>query len=640
MMKVMIPMGARVNEAPPANTPHAHRRFWIGVEGPDDRLVYEVTDLQGNHEAEEDALEVYDTFHFEVRFIRPLRPNEAVTVKLYELHPAPTGKEPSSATLFKLDGHRDGEPKLFCPIRSVEDAEERLYQFHVGFNVFHEKQHGDGAGVSGVEFCVLNTHVDHTKPELDPTWQLRVDDSYYIREVAPNCRGMLAQCPMNAVYLRDTTSEQWAQGDPAWYFWRKGRMIKDPATGILYLLDDEEYEEHGGREKLMRTGGSGAYKGVGIFANYGDKRFVSSARTRLGSRLETPVCLAYCLAYPDLEVTESGWIDRAGRFEGYHRDVGMSPDGLIKDPSVTWDSVYQGRRKKWLAEWKRRGMTPKQIEALGADLPNRGLLEIKVTNGMKEYRGKVTYFDEADMKDYYICQITWNMMVHDLYWARLVKFNFRSGELRSYMIFRDFEREQRVLSTMKHVADLIRNDGIDMALAAKSAPAKEMQKTLWASAKWYNEHLDQCSVKLDTWRDPRVANIFKWRKRVRERLRDGESHELKQRLAARLLDIADKPAEKRARMEPEEMREALARRLSKRKAVPAEEPKKRLRVPVITCDEDLEEDAPTDESPDQKRRRVEETHMDVLRLLDRGCSAGSLNEAIFNAIGALTLLRK
>jgi hypothetical protein len=639
MMKVMIPMGAVANDPPLADTPLSHRRFWVSVESPGQQLAYEVTDLQGNHEAEEDALDVYDTFHFEVRFDRPLHPNETPVIKLHELYPAAEGKKPRTMTLFKLDGHRDGEPRSFHPIRSVEDAEERLYQFHVGFNTFHEKRFGDGADISGVEFCVLNTHVNHERPELDPTWELRVDDDYYLRHTVPNCRGMGAQCPMNAVYLRNTTPDQWAQNDPAWYFWRKGRMIKDPATGIYYLLDDEEYEEHGGSEKLTRTGGSGASKGVGIFANYGDKRFVSSARVRLGSRLENPVRAAYCIANADAVTRESGWIDRAERFEGYRPEVGMSPDGLISDPSVTWDSVYAGRQKKWLAEWKEQGMSPKQIEALATDLPNRGLLEIKVTNGMKEYRGKVTYFDEADMKDYYIGQVTWNMMVDDLYWTRLVKFNFRSGELRSYMIFRDFERERKMLATMKHVADLMKNDGIDMALAAKSAPAKAMQKKLWGSAKWYNENVDTCSIKLDTWRDPRVAGLFKWRKKVRQSLKEGASTSMKDRLAKRLAAVAPRD-EQPARMQPEEMREALTRHLSKRKAVSVEAPKKLLRVPVITCDDDMVEDAPTDEPPDQKRRRVEDTHMDVLRLLERGSSAAQLNEAIFNAIGALTLLRK
>jgi hypothetical protein len=287
----------------------------------------------------------------------------------------------------------------------------------------------------------------------------------------------------------------------------------------------------------MRGGGSGAYKQVGKYCE--DERFMTSIKPRTGTQLEPAVRAAQCFAFPDITIEERGWMD-AEKIEGYHRPVGMSPDGLMTDPAMNWDSVYQGRKDKWMAHWKEQGMTPKQIRYICESLPSLGLWECKVTDGVIEKDGKVVKrFEGAKMSDYYILQITWNMMVKDLYWTRVTKLNLNGSELRSYTVFRDFDREKQLVEAMIHVQDLMLEDpALTLPLATKCKLAKAMCTKVRNSARWYNDNQDKCSVAIK-WDVPVVRGLFAWRRRTRLELR-GElppaaPNSLKERLTARLL---------------------------------------------------------------------------------------------------------
>lgn len=491
---------------------------------------YTVTDLRGNYTSGTDALATHDSFHFEVQFEAPLPITEEAWVKLMLI--APGDSSTTSMALFSIQRDTSVEASFFQPFKSVEGAPDRYYQFYVGYNLFYDTVEDVMAGsVRGVEFCIQNTHMRADRPELDPTWELRLDDDRFFKQHLPNCRGMPCATPINPIYGRGYSPHERAQGDPFWYGIRSGRIVYD--NGEYFLLDDEEYEAMGGAAKLALTGGSGAYKQVGF--DFGSKEgdpVNTNSKMRTGTQLENPVRAAYCARFPDVVAEERGWIN-GPRYEGYPRGTGMSPDGLLRDPSMTWDSVYRQRQEKWEAAWAGQGRSDAEIQAIREDLPNRGLLEIKVADGMRfSSDGTPKPYTDTDAYGYYMGQITWNMMVHDLYWARLVKLNLNGGELRVTTIYRDFDREKQLLDAMIKVEQLKTRDQIPLETANKCADAKAIKRKLMASARWFNDNKEKSSVVIP-WDAEIVSKFFIWRRRTRARLAGKVS--LKETLTARLL---------------------------------------------------------------------------------------------------------
>ena len=500
-------------------------RFRVHVADCEDR-DFEVLDLQGNHTRFPDALTAFDSFHFEVHWEQcqmwPADKHPFISLDVVE------GTKEVRIPLFRIKlGPADRTPhQEFRIFRSIDDSSEptRIYEFYPGYNVFYSNEEDrQTRRPKGVEFCIHNTHMRRDQPERDPNWELALDDDAFFKDALPNCRGMPMATPWNPVYGSGIDSADRAQGSPFWYGWRKGYILQDPETGVYYLLDEEEYEQEGGREKLMRTGGSGSYKMIGfLFGGTGNDRIMTNYRMRMGTQLENAVRAAYCTNNPNVVAEERGWINH-DKIEGYRREPGMSPDGLLRDPGMTWEGTPDYRKEKWMNGWKKRGMTPKQIEAICADLPNRGLLEIKVTDGSREKKKRdgtveVEWNGDANMSAYYMAQLTWNMFIKDLYWARLVKLNMHSGELRSFTVYRDFERERQHLEGVKATQKLKDNDPqLDLAAAAKCAEAKTIFRKMRASAWWFNENKDKCSKTLQ-WDVPVVRELMAWRRRTRREL--------------------------------------------------------------------------------------------------------------------------
>jgi hypothetical protein len=227
MMQVMTEMGKGLPRRPP---PSQHPRFVVEVQGAPES--FEVTDLQGNLMAEDDALLAYDSFHFEVRFENPIDAEFEPMIQLALLGPNNSGVE--LMNLFFLKRDSNAPLHKFQPFRSVEDAPDRFYQFYAGYNVFYLSEDDAAAGrAAGVEFCVMNTHIRRDKPELDPTWELRLDDDVYLSQHLKNCKGMPRPTPINALYGRGLEPWERAQGDPFWYFWRKGALHPGPCDQYL-----------------------------------------------------------------------------------------------------------------------------------------------------------------------------------------------------------------------------------------------------------------------------------------------------------------------------------------------------------------------------------------------------------------------
>lgn len=394
---------------------------------------------------------------------------------------------------------------------------ERFYDFH---SPNYEWFRGASSTVDsmGIAFGVQNRHIDPFN-KRDPDWRIYLDNGEFLEREFPQQYTALDPTPLNAVYGRGIEPHLRAQKTPFWTKYRHGWIQR--LHGKYYVMSPEEYAALGGPALAKRCGGSGAYKEAGIFYRPGeDDKMVPTVQTRSGTEWED-YALAAFLAHPNnahIKVQEVGWRDAVSQPEGYPRPMGESLDGLISNPRMTMDAVYQGRKDKWVeAGW--------DLDEIAKTI-HLGALEIKTTLGYrkkKRVRDGESEWDEsdgADMSGYYMMQLTHNMQRHDppLMWGLLVKLNERTGEMLSFMVYRDPVRETSLEECMLHTHKMLRTpvrEGVKVMHTFAQAIATPIHKAcrgkFFASARWYNEHLDMCAESIEYKKCQAVERLRRYR---------------------------------------------------------------------------------------------------------------------------------
>lgn len=439
---------------------------------------------------------VHSDYHFEITVEPPVENPAAVKGMLVvSWH----GKRENQGSAHKGDPdfalRLSGVPtdiQNLQPFQSwAKNESERGYDFRPSHEVFYT---GDKQ-FSGFAFTMENVHVKEGC--RSPDWQLRVDTGEFMKRAVKKRRKGLDSTPLRADYGKELEPWQRGQCEPFWYFWRTGKVDRDKESGEYHYRTKEQYEKEGGKEKLKRCGGSGAYKLAGKFPSAPGEKVESNRAMRIGSITEDAVMLAVLLDSPDnVRIIERGWVDHPNPTKDEERD-GTSPDGLIFDKAMHVIDVPEYRREKW----EKAGIKiDYDKNTLNGSKFTKGLLEIKVSER------------DDDMRDYYRIQCIWAMRITGVYWARLVKLN-TGGQCRSYLMYRDFEREKELL---KIVADTKGRVGANMTLlqSVKHVNNTRWLKKMWGSAKWFNEHKD-ISSKTVRWDHPSIKAYFKYINNVR-----------------------------------------------------------------------------------------------------------------------------
>jgi len=455
-------------------------------------------DLNG-HTLEENK-KVYSTYHFEVCSNQLLPVGNLklfVTVELMNS----TSKR-SSTVMLRVDETVDDILNLKRFDTWCKDRSTRFYKFTETHQVFYEESL-HGRLFKGFSFSIQNCHVDD---KIDgPVWNVVVDMSKYINKAAPDQFVGLESTPIRSDYGVGIEPRHRAQGEPFWEQYRKGKITK--SLGVYRYTPIDEYKNAKWYER-NRVGGSGAYKWAGKeFASKGDdgrwkirnippdKPIEGNCAMRMGSLYEESVMLTYLMnTQAHTKVSEYGWNDFASDV-GHEKYYGASPDGIITDPSMTIDIVPARR----LQTWKDAGVIPGDIDNFDS-----GLLEIKCSRR------------NDNMMDYYRIQCIWGMMIFDVYWAHLVKFQV-DGTCRVYTMYRDFVHEEKLKNLIRDTRERV-GKGIDYFTAIRHNSNKEFIKSMWGSARWYNEHQDMSSVVIK-WDKPEITNYFKYKKNVYEESR-------------------------------------------------------------------------------------------------------------------------
>lgn len=168
----------------------------------------------------------------------------------------------------------------------------------------------------------------------------------------------------------------------------------------------------------------------------GDKQFSPSQKSlmRFGVDSEDKALMLYAHHFPEVEVQLTG-LCKATTLSprppagaggtNLPSDWGASPDGLIVDPSHTWDDIPQKTRQYWdESEWKGRAA--------------HGVLEIKCTpNG-----------NDLSMHAYYFPQIYMEMMCAQTLWVDVMRYS-RNGA-RVYRVYRHKPTEDTLVSLLKY----------------------------------------------------------------------------------------------------------------------------------------------------------------------------------------------
>lgn len=448
-------------------------QFCIELRGPDKwpgplpKGRWTLTDLNG-HTGQKDFA-IHSNYYFELTVDPPLPLDEA---RLY-LRVYIRGKEPEEypPTALRVDGTGSENGPTANFVSWTKDSECRTYSFHPSHEIFYSpSEDGSTVGFRGFAFTLINCNIDETK--RDPDWRLLVDTGDFMDRVVGKRRKGLKRTPLRADYGDGLASWRRAQGTPFWEMYRKGRIKLAPDGKGLSYRTRAQYDADGGYLALSKLGGSGAYKWAGKYPEEDPSAPVpSNFRMRMGSILEEAVMLAVILdSTDDLAVTERGWIDFARPTSEDEKLWGLSPDGIIYDPTITVDTVTKFRREDWESGGH---IIDDQANTVDGVNFSKGLLEIKVSG------------TNDRMMDYYRIQCIWAMMVLNVYWARLVKFH-TNGVCRSYLMYRDFTKERELVGLIARTKARI-GDNCTYIQSVKHVENRQWLKTMNNSARWYND---------------------------------------------------------------------------------------------------------------------------------------------------------
>lgn len=176
--------------------------------------------------------------------------------------------------------------------------------------------------------------------------------------------------------------------------------------------------------------GSKAYVLLGWFSDNKPMSAFQKSAMRLGTHSEDAIVLMYCHTFPDRTFEEVGWCPAPGHPIGW----GASPDGIVTDPSMTWDQVPD----------------PAIREGYGN--------VVSITHGACEFKTSRT---KLVVEPYFLAQIYMEMIALQVVWCDLVRYRpsrdwdpvagqWRyNDEAHVYRIFRYPAMEQRLVPLWK-----------------------------------------------------------------------------------------------------------------------------------------------------------------------------------------------
>ena len=451
------------------------------------KSVWRIRDL--NSHTSEPNKKIHSTYHFEVTCDPPIDPTKVKGFLQIGLADPKVAKGGNPCTKLRVHANSTDRNKLGI-FQSWVNSIERVYDFrltHEMFLVGDKRLQTTRFG--GIAFTLQNCHVQ--EGSKDPDWRLITDMGDYINTVVPGKFKGLERSPIRADYGVGLESWQRAQGAPFWEMYRKGKITRNPDKGKYKYRGRAEYLKLGGIGKLRRRGGSWAYKGIGKFiSNNPNKPIESNRRMRIGTIMEEVVMLTTLVNSEDgMKVHERGWIDYPTPTKAEEMD-GLSPDGIITDPTVLLSNVTKRR----IEEWTTRGdILDIENNTINGASFSKGLLEIKVSEC------------DENMRDYYRIQCIWAMKILNVYWAKLVKLHTK-GDCRSYLMYRDFDKEEELTALLANTQARV-CPTLSLVQSMKNPENVAWLRKMWGSATWFNEHKDLSSVTLD-WKGPETSNYF------------------------------------------------------------------------------------------------------------------------------------
>lgn len=188
--------------------------------------------------------------------------------------------------------------------------------------------------------------------------------------------------------------------------------------------------------------GSRAYALLGWYADEKGRAMnaFSKSAMRLGTLSEDLILLCYCHRYPDRTFHEVGWCPAPATPPGrYPLGWGASPDGMVVDPTMTWERL------------------PPDIAVQYEDPASRQGIDI--TRGGCEFKTSRT---KLCVEPYFMAQVYMEMIALQVVWCDLVRYrpsrvwDAEMDEWRYddtahvYRIYRDKDIENRLLPLWKH----------------------------------------------------------------------------------------------------------------------------------------------------------------------------------------------
>lgn len=180
---------------------------------------------------------------------------------------------------------------------------------------------------------------------------------------------------------------------------------------------------------------------------------------RFGKSREWNIVMAYLTHYSQRSFSEVGYVTHPEN----PNEWGASPDGILTDPSVTWEDLPDETKEQFKPKDFKRGLT-------------KGAAEFKASRFDCKFRGT------------HIPQLMWEMMSLSVAWGDLVRYSEVSKRLpngnfglvktcKSIRFYRDRSKERRLMELVAQAKEIKDSGDINKFLTlVRSPPYVEMRK--------------------------------------------------------------------------------------------------------------------------------------------------------------------